>query len=474
MIADENFQSGGHQSGRNSQQLGSEGKPMESLTGGLASMQKCLKFVIILLILLMSYMLYDNYLGHRHTDYKLDNSPQFAGDQYYRNLSRVESSDFGAGQASDGGEYITFGNPGSQGGKKPKNVGKGNKTKPRGTKGNYSGSKGSNDQQKNLGSKIWCWITYPFKKVRDGANYVADLVRGKPDSSNKKTNKKNPKSKSGKGKSRKPKSKDPYADTLEGLSESSEPGTMKDFNSNKDRLDKTPSNDSEVPVGDETSALIGEIENFDLENENPMENPSQNQKTKPKRQRDNQKRNQNQWNEDKNPSAPDYNWDSIDQRYPNNDSRREEPSKNMKFSVPKSDIRLPSMKDIRSNPKKYGVKTRVDPSIINEPLDLGFPDDDKENQEMLDLFGDENDPKNELNNDSLSLSPDDLGLGDVDGLKLLLDPNFLNKVKSMIRDLMGSTNNLKRNKDLLKKFKREIQKNQAFRNKCKDKVSFSF
>ena len=451
-----------HQSGRNSQQPNSDNRPVKSLTGGFSKTQKILRIVIILLILLMSYLLYDNYLGHGHTDYTVDNSPQFVGDQYYKNLNQGVASGVGTAGSGEGGEYITFG--AGESSKKPRKDGKSGsgKRRPGREKGQNGSSKGN--ETPGVMDKVWNVFTYPFRKFRDCGRYLANMAKGSPEKA------KEAKKPNIRKNDRRKKQKDKFGEGLDGMSESSEPGALRDLVSNPDQQDKTTSNDSELQAGEETSMVIPGDDALDLDNETPaqVEKPRTDRgRGGDKPSRDSDKRNRNR-NKEQNNGRQDYGRDSIDQRYGQPDSMSEESMKKMKFSVPKSDIRLPNMKDIRTNPKKYGVKTRIDPAVIDEPSDMGLGEDDKENQEMSDLFGE--DKEDQEDQGSLGHSSDDLGLGEIDGLKLLLDPSFLGKVKNMVRDLMGSSKNLKKNRELLKKFKHEMEKNQSLRNKCKSRV----
>ena len=131
---------------------------------------------------------------------------------------------------------------------------------------------------------------------------------------------------------------------------------------------------------------------------------------------------------------------------------------NRKYSVPKERMAMPNIEDIRKNPEKY-AQENVD--FLDSDPEQRKREKELEDKELSDLFGgdDEDDPLN---------FGDDLDLGSIAGLGLLLDPSFLNKIQAMVHDLNGSVRNMNRNKEMLKKFKREIDAYKKKRDNCRD------
>jgi len=119
---------------------------------------------------------------------------------------------------------------------------------------------------------------------------------------------------------------------------------------------------------------------------------------------------------------------------------------------------MPNIEDIRKNPEKY-AQENVD--FLDSDPEQRKREKELEDKELSDLFGgdDEDDPLN---------FGDDLDLGSIAGLGLLLDPSFLNKIQAMVHDLNGSVRNMNRNKEMLKKFKREIDAYKKKRDNCRD------
>ena len=130
---------------------------------------------------------------------------------------------------------------------------------------------------------------------------------------------------------------------------------------------------------------------------------------------------------------------------------------NKKYSVPKDRVNMPNMEDIRKNPDKYkqdgGDFLEMDP-------EQSKADEEQERKDLEDLFGDDS-------GDDLG-EEDDEGFGRMEGLGLLLDPSFLGNIQGLIQDLNGSNKNFNRNKEMLKKFKKEIDSYKNKRNKCRD------
>ena len=126
--------------------------------------------------------------------------------------------------------------------------------------------------------------------------------------------------------------------------------------------------------------------------------------------------------------------------------------------MPKERLNMPNMDDIRKNPNKYkdGNNDFLDADPEQSKLE-----EEQEAKDLDDLFGSDDE-------DDVNLMGGDLGLGDLEGLNLLLDPSFLGKIQEMVQDLNGSMRNLNKNKEMLKKFKNEIDVYKNKRNKCRE------
>ena len=139
--------------------------------------------------------------------------------------------------------------------------------------------------------------------------------------------------------------------------------------------------------------------------------------------------------------------------------------KNRKHSVPKERVSMPSIEDIRRNPDQY---QKGNDNFLNSDPEQSKLDEEQEKKELDDLFGDFGDDGADVDGDGDADADGDLGLGDIGGLSLLLDPSFLGEIQAMIQDMNESIKNFNRNKSTLKNYKDKIGHYKKKRSSCKD------
>ena len=485
------FQSEQNISGNHSHLVNNEKKSPSYVSSNLVRAQNIVKISIILFVLLFSYLLYGKYLRQNFDGYSSTKKTEFIGDLYNHPDQRAnarrgaKNRDGLSGTTSMEGDYMNFGedtsnvseNPlgdGSEYGRERNRAKDSGRTDWGKSGGRKRPGKGSKDKADSRG---WFWwipeiVLFPARKVRDSGRWIGNLFKGKSDKDSGKgsrggrwpsgrdrnydrrqrdkgQDREDPYSRRdrdsgrarGKGDRRKGDidNRSPFGGTEhpgEGGSEKSDYPLGKDegkgrkFKNKSDESDFNP----DLDMKEESDAFDTDLYGGDLQDKGE-ERP-----TKGRQKYDN--------------------WKQRDQGVP---AAKIPDYSGRKHSVPRERMGMPSLDDIRKNPEKYHKSDFLDADPEQSKID-----DDREDKELDELFGKEGeDGEGEgMEGDGLD---GDLDIGDIGGLMQLLDPNFLNNIQGMIYDLNGSIRNLNRNKELLKKYKKEIDTYKMKRNLCRDK-----
>ena len=518
---DEAFPSEQNISGDNSQIIAHDKKSPAYVAPQLVTAQQCVGVMIILMVLLFSYLLYGRFLRQNQDLYLGAKKKEFIGDLYQDPKRRGGSGggrknrDEVSGVTNANDEYMTFGDDASN---VSEAFGGAGDSSGYGDYSGYGGNGGGSGRRKKdpkeygkrgktgKPARGWFWwlpelYRYPIRKVKDTGSWIGSWFGLGPRNNRDRNKRRRPKDRgdggrpggNGRGSNRPRNGKgnrnlaeeSPYSGRnrpVDGRSDNSEyPLTddgrppKRDFKNKSDQTDPNMDDIDTIKIPREGGKddIYGNDPETKKEGKGPKGNrpdydPWDDKDKEPKRKRPKY----DSW-DDKEPKRKRPKYDSWDDKDPSGKRPQYDPwgddagnmpsskipdHSNRKYSVPKERMAMPNIEDIRKNPEKY-AQENVD--FLDSDPEQRKREKELEDKELSDLFGgdDEDDPLN---------FGDDLDLGSIAGLGLLLDPSFLNKIQAMVHDLNGSVRNMNRNKEMLKKFKREIDAYKKKRDNCRD------